>query len=154
MEQFVIAWLMQYIGDQLDWGQYGGLKGSSISHYLFFLFQLFIRFLGEDDNNYRWYIIRQQLKVFVVLSSRLLKPGNFSFFFCYPKSLCRDPTSSCSASKLWKGVSSRSATGEESVFFIRFRLLLSSSWRSTSSSSGSSVPIKRVKLDGYSQVER
>ena len=34
MEQFVIAWLMQYVGDQLDWGQYGGLKGSSISHYL------------------------------------------------------------------------------------------------------------------------
>ena len=25
----------------------------------FFLFQLFIRFLGEDDNNYRWYNLRQ-----------------------------------------------------------------------------------------------
>ena len=34
MEQFVITWLLQYVGDQLDWGQYGGMKGSSISHYL------------------------------------------------------------------------------------------------------------------------
>ena len=25
----------------------------------FFLFQLFIRFLGEGDNNYRWYNLRQ-----------------------------------------------------------------------------------------------
>ena len=33
-EQFVICWLLEYIGDQIDWGQYGGLKGSSISHYL------------------------------------------------------------------------------------------------------------------------
>ena len=34
MEQFVITWLLQYVGDQLDWGQCGGMKGSSISHYL------------------------------------------------------------------------------------------------------------------------
>ena len=34
MEQFVITWLMEYVGDKLDWGQYGGIKGSSISHYL------------------------------------------------------------------------------------------------------------------------
>ena len=34
MEQFVITWLMFYVEDQLDWGQYGGLRGSSISHYL------------------------------------------------------------------------------------------------------------------------
>ena len=27
-EQFVISWLMDYVGDQLDWGQYGGMKGS------------------------------------------------------------------------------------------------------------------------------
>ena len=33
-EQLVINWLMFYVGDQLDWGQYGGEKGSSISHYL------------------------------------------------------------------------------------------------------------------------
>ena len=34
MEQFVIDWLLQCVGSQLDWGQYGGIKGSSISHYL------------------------------------------------------------------------------------------------------------------------
>ena len=33
-EQYVIGWLMIIVGDQLDWGQYGGEKGSSISHYL------------------------------------------------------------------------------------------------------------------------
>ena len=33
-EQLVINWLMDYVGSQFDWGQYGGLKGSSISHYL------------------------------------------------------------------------------------------------------------------------
>lgn len=34
MEQFVIDWLLHFIGDKIDWGQYGGLKGTSISHYL------------------------------------------------------------------------------------------------------------------------
>ena len=33
-EQFVITWLLEHIGDKMDWGQYGGVKGSSISHYL------------------------------------------------------------------------------------------------------------------------
>ena len=33
-EQFVITWLLEYIGSQLDWGKYGDVKGSSISHYL------------------------------------------------------------------------------------------------------------------------
>ena len=33
-EHFVIVWLLEYIGSQLDWGQYGGKKGTSISHYL------------------------------------------------------------------------------------------------------------------------
>ena len=34
MEQYVVLWLLEYVGDQMDWGQYGGEKGSSISHYL------------------------------------------------------------------------------------------------------------------------
>ena len=34
MEMYVVQWLMEYVGDKLDWGQYGGEKGSSISHYL------------------------------------------------------------------------------------------------------------------------
>ena len=33
-ESFVIDWLMKFVGDKIDWGQYGGLKGNSISHYL------------------------------------------------------------------------------------------------------------------------
>ena len=33
-EQLVIDWLLEYVGPQLDWGQYGGVSGSSISHYL------------------------------------------------------------------------------------------------------------------------
>ena len=33
-EQLVIGWLLEYVSDKLDWGQYGGKKGSSISHYL------------------------------------------------------------------------------------------------------------------------
>ena len=33
-EQFVISWLLDCVGSQLDWGQYGGVKGSSITHYL------------------------------------------------------------------------------------------------------------------------
>ena len=27
-------WLMEFVGDQLDLGQFGGMKGGSISHYL------------------------------------------------------------------------------------------------------------------------
>ena len=34
MEHFVVQWLMKFVGDKLDWGQYGGEKGSSIAHYL------------------------------------------------------------------------------------------------------------------------
>ena len=33
-EKFIINWVMKYVGDKIDWGQYGGTKGSSISHYL------------------------------------------------------------------------------------------------------------------------
>ena len=33
-ERFVISWLMDYLHEHLDWWQYGGQKGSSVSHYL------------------------------------------------------------------------------------------------------------------------
>ena len=33
-EQFVVMWLLEYIGDQMDFRQYGGSKGNSITHYL------------------------------------------------------------------------------------------------------------------------
>ena len=34
MEQFVVMWLLEVIGDKLDFSQYGGTKGNSVSHYL------------------------------------------------------------------------------------------------------------------------
>ena len=34
MEQFVVTWLLEIIGDKMDFRQYGGVKGNSICHYL------------------------------------------------------------------------------------------------------------------------
>ena len=34
MEQFVVQWFIEYIGDKMDFRQYGGTRGNSISHYL------------------------------------------------------------------------------------------------------------------------
>ena len=34
MEQFIVSWLLEIIGDKLDFRQYGGFKGNSICHYL------------------------------------------------------------------------------------------------------------------------
>jgi hypothetical protein len=34
LEQFVVMWLLEYIGEKLDIRQFGGMKGNSISHYL------------------------------------------------------------------------------------------------------------------------
>ena len=31
-EKIVVEWLLVFIGPKLDWGQYGGVKGCSISH--------------------------------------------------------------------------------------------------------------------------
>ena len=33
-EKIVLDWILEFIGDQIDWGQYGGAKGNSVSHYL------------------------------------------------------------------------------------------------------------------------
>ena len=33
-EHFVVMWLLEYIGDKIDFRQYGGSKGNSITHYL------------------------------------------------------------------------------------------------------------------------
>ena len=33
-EKFVMEWLLEHIGPYIDLGQYGGLKGSSVTHYL------------------------------------------------------------------------------------------------------------------------
>ena len=32
-EQFVVTWLLDYIGDKIDFRQYGGMKGNSSTHY-------------------------------------------------------------------------------------------------------------------------
>ena len=34
LENFVVQWLMKFIGEKLDPKQFGGLKGNSISHYM------------------------------------------------------------------------------------------------------------------------
>ena len=34
MEHFVVTWLMEIIGEKIDFRQYGWIKGNSISHYL------------------------------------------------------------------------------------------------------------------------
>ena len=34
MEQFVVKWILDEIGDKIDIRQYGGMKGNSITHYL------------------------------------------------------------------------------------------------------------------------
>ena len=33
-EHFVVVWLLEYIGEKIDFRQYGGLKGNSITHYI------------------------------------------------------------------------------------------------------------------------
>ena len=33
-EKFVLSWLLEYVEEHLDWAQYGGQKGTSVSHYL------------------------------------------------------------------------------------------------------------------------
>ena len=34
MEQFIVEWLLEFVGPKLDFRQYGGTRGNSISHYL------------------------------------------------------------------------------------------------------------------------
>ena len=47
MEQFVVLWLLESIGEKMDFRQYGGTKGNSVSHYLI----EFINFIlySQDD---------------------------------------------------------------------------------------------------------
>ena len=47
MEQFVVMWLLEVIGDKLDIRQYGGIKGNSVSHYLIEL----INFILYNQDN-------------------------------------------------------------------------------------------------------
>jgi hypothetical protein len=47
LEAFVVMWLLEVIGDKMDFRQYGGTKGNSVSHYLI----EFINFIlySQDD---------------------------------------------------------------------------------------------------------
>ena len=58
-EQFVIKWLLHFIGDKIDWRQYGGQKGTSITHYMIEL----INFI----------LYNQDLKQIHAVMARLLK---------------------------------------------------------------------------------
>ena len=47
MENFVVVWLLDIIGDKMDFRQYGGTKGNSISHYLIEFINLIL--YNKDD---------------------------------------------------------------------------------------------------------
>ena len=46
-ERFVVKWLLDYIGHLIDFRQYGGLKGNSITHYLI----EFVNFILSNQEN-------------------------------------------------------------------------------------------------------
>ena len=47
MEQFVVSWLLEIVGKKMDFRQYGGNKGNSISHYLI----EFLNFILHQQEN-------------------------------------------------------------------------------------------------------
>ena len=49
LEQFVVMWLLEFIGEKIDFRQYGGIKGSSISHYLIELINFIL--YNQDDKD-------------------------------------------------------------------------------------------------------
>ena len=46
-EKFVVMWLLDYIGDKIDFRQYGGIRGNSITHYLVELLNFIL--LNQDS---------------------------------------------------------------------------------------------------------
>ena len=46
-EKFVVEWLLDFIGDKIDFRQYGGIKGNSVSHYII----EFINFILMHQDN-------------------------------------------------------------------------------------------------------
>ena len=47
LEQFVVTWLLEFVGKKMDFRQYGGTKGNSICHYLI----EFINFILYHQDN-------------------------------------------------------------------------------------------------------
>ena len=82
-ERFVISWLLEYLKEHIDWWQYGGQKGSSVSHYLID----FINFISynQDIKNIQAVLAvavdfskafnRQNHNILLVLLSDLGVPG-------------------------------------------------------------------------------
>ena len=48
-EQFVVRWLLFYIEDKIDFRQYGGLKGNSITHYIIELINFIVAAQENTD---------------------------------------------------------------------------------------------------------
>ena len=48
-EHFVVDWLLEYIKDKIDFRQYGGMKGNSISHYIIEFINFIL--LNQDSTN-------------------------------------------------------------------------------------------------------
>ena len=48
-ERFVVRWLMTFIKDKIDFRQYGGLKGNSITHYLIEFINFILSCQDSDD---------------------------------------------------------------------------------------------------------
>ena len=48
-ERFVVRWLMTFIEDKIDFRQYGGLKGNSITHYLIEFINFILSCQDSDD---------------------------------------------------------------------------------------------------------
>ena len=48
-ENFVVNWLLQYIGDKIDIRQYGGIRGNSVTHYLVELLNFIL--LNQDSTD-------------------------------------------------------------------------------------------------------
>ena len=49
MEHFVVSWLLEIIGPKIDFRQYGGTKGNSISHYLIELINFILYNQDKQD---------------------------------------------------------------------------------------------------------
>ena len=48
-EHFVVMWLMSFIKNKIDFRQYGGLKGNSITHYLIEFINFILSCQDSDD---------------------------------------------------------------------------------------------------------
>ena len=82
-ENFVIKWLMEYVGDKIDMKQFGGQKGNSITHYIieFVNFILYNRDMTNPHAvlalmvDFRKAFNRQNHNILVTILSKMGVPG-------------------------------------------------------------------------------